>query len=45
MIKNREHGSLSSNLVRPCKFLRYKDFDRYACILSDDGERKFDCSV
>ncbi len=45
LIKNREAGSLASNLVGPFKFVRYKDFDGYACILCDDDGREFDCSV
>ena len=33
LIKNRVSGSLASNLVGPFKFIKYKDFDGYACIL------------
>lgn len=45
LIKNRVDGSLASNLIGPFKFVRYKDFDRYSCILCDGEGREFDCSV
>ena len=45
LIKNREAGSLASKLVGPFKFVKYKDFDDYACILCDENDREFDCSV
>lgn len=45
LIKNRRTGSLSSKLVGPFLFVRYKDFDCYACILKDGNGKEFDCSV
>ena len=29
----------------PFKFVRYKDVDKYACILENDDGTTFDCSV
>jgi hypothetical protein len=45
LIQNREAGALKSNLIGPFEFVRYKDPDRYACILRDGDDREFDCSV
>jgi hypothetical protein len=45
LIKSRSSGSLVSKLMGQFKFVKYKDFDRYACILKDDNGKEFDCSV
>lgn len=45
LVKNRESGSLETPLVGPFRFIMYKDFDKYACILETDEGNTFDCSV
>ncbi len=44
-MKNRASGSLESGLTGPYTFVKYKDFDGYACILCDENGKEFDCSV
>ena len=45
LIKNRVEGSLAPKLVGPFQFVKYKDVDRYSCILRDGEGHEFDCSV
>ena len=45
LVKNRSSGSLETPLVGPFRFLRYKDRDRYACILEYEDGTYFDCSM
>lgn len=45
LVKNRSAGSLETPLVGPFRFLRYKDADRYACILENEDGTYFDCSM
>lgn len=45
LVKNRAAGSLESPLTGPYVFVRYKDFDGYACILRDENGKEFDCST
>ena len=45
LVKNRASGSLESLLKGPYIFVKYKDFDGYACILRDENDHEFDCSV
>ena len=45
LVKNRKPGVLEPYMVGPYKFVRYKDRDKYACILEDDYGKEFDCSV
>lgn len=45
LIKNRVKGSLETKLTGPYEFVKYKDYDRYACVLKDDKGKEFDCSV
>ena len=45
LVKNRASGSLESSLTGPYTFVKYKDFDGYACVLKDDNGKEFDCSV
>ena len=33
LVKNRKPGVLEANLVGPFEFKRYKDRDKYACVL------------
>ncbi len=45
LVKNRSSGSLEPSLTGPYTFVKYKDFDGYACVLKDDNGKEFDCSV
>ena len=45
LIKNRSAGSLESVLDGPYVFVRCKDRDQYACILTNENGKEFDCSV
>lgn len=45
LVKNRAHGSLEPKLVGPYEFVKYKDYEGYACILRDEDGKEFDCSV
>jgi hypothetical protein len=45
LIKNRSAGSLEPVLDGPYVFVRYKDRDQYACILTNENGKEFDCSV
>lgn len=36
LVKNRASGALESALVGPYIFIRFKDFEGYACILEDE---------
>ena len=45
LIKNRSAGSLEPVLYGPYVFVRYKDRDQYACILTNENGKEFDCSV
>jgi hypothetical protein len=44
-VKNRKPGVLEAKLVGPYEFVRYKDWDKYACVLKDENNKEFDCSV
>ena len=45
LVKNRKPGVLETKLVGPYEYVRYKDRDKYACVLKDENGREFDCSV
>ena len=45
LVKNRGAGALQTPLVGPYTFVKYKDWDKYACILEDEVGHQFDCSV
>ena len=45
LVKNRAEGALESKFIGPYWFVKYKDFDGYACILETEDGIQFDCSV
>ena len=45
LVKNRKPGVLETKFVGPYLFVRYKDRDKYPCILRDEMRREFDCNI